>query len=411
MVEHMFDMEQMEQMEQMEPEIRPEDLVDEIDALASKITREEARLVSMMQDVIATEAHKRNGYSSPTAMLKHRQSLHPGDAQRLVSRANGLLSAPLTAMAYQTGAITGAQVDVLLEASYLAPDPFTAQEGDLVEIAMDTPLVRDLRKRLDYWIQEVAPDDQAADHDLFHDMRGVRIRRVDGLIKASISLDEEAGEQLLSALEPGPPAEEDSRTLPQRRADQLMDVLNGGTEKPNITVHVSAEALTDPGPTISESSYGTYMSALSIERLSCDAEITRVVLGPVSQPIDVGRTKRLVTPAMRIALAARDLGCVFPGCDRPSTWCDAHHIVHWSKGGGTSLGNLVLLCRHHHMLVHEVGWTIGGTGGDAEFFRPDGTPLSEKPTPPRVDRSPPNRQDRTPLFMLLKDIPRFPRGP
>jgi HNH endonuclease len=65
-----------------------------------------------------------------------------------------------------------------------------------------------------------------------------------------------------------------------------------------------------------------------------------------------------VSPAQRRALTHRDGGCVFPGCDRPEAWCDAHHLVHWTRGGPTDLDNLALLCRRHHVTVHEGGWRI-----------------------------------------------------
>jgi HNH endonuclease len=71
--------------------------------------------------------------------------------------------------------------------------------------------------------------------------------------------------------------------------------------------------------------------------------------------LEVGRATRVVSPAQRTALAVRDGGCVFPGCDRPPAWCDAHHLRHWLHGGTTDLANLVLLCRAHHRAVHEGG--------------------------------------------------------
>lgn len=94
-------------------------------------------------------------------------------------------------------------------------------------------------------------------------------------------------------------------------------------------------------------------------RLSCDGAIQRVVLSPESVVLDVGRAQRLVTPAIRTALEVRDGGCVIPGCDRPSGWCEAHHIVHWSAGGNTSLQNLVLACSRHHHEIHHGTWRIG----------------------------------------------------
>ncbi|HEX2374653.1 MAG TPA: HNH endonuclease signature motif containing protein, partial [Actinomycetota bacterium] len=74
--------------------------------------------------------------------------------------------------------------------------------------------------------------------------------------------------------------------------------------------------------------------------------------------LEVGRTSRVVQPAQRVALAVRDNGCVFPGCDRPLGWCEAHHVRHWLHGGPTDLGNLALLCRAHHRAVHEGGWRL-----------------------------------------------------
>jgi hypothetical protein len=77
--------------------------------------------------------------------------------------------------------------------------------------------------------------------------------------------------------------------------------------------------------------------------------------GPATQPLEVGRATRVVSPAQRTALGVRDGGCVFPGCDRPPGWCEAHHLRHWLHGGPTDLANLVLLCWTYHRAVHEGG--------------------------------------------------------
>ena len=96
------------------------------------------------------------------------------------------------------------------------------------------------------------------------------------------------------------------------------------------------------------------------------ALLPRVLGGVPRQPLDVGRTTRVVQPAQRLALAVRDQGCVFPGCDRPLAWCDAHHLRHWLDGGPTDLANLALLCRAHHRTVHEGGWQLT-RGPDGRF--------------------------------------------
>jgi hypothetical protein len=77
--------------------------------------------------------------------------------------------------------------------------------------------------------------------------------------------------------------------------------------------------------------------------------------GAPTQPLEVGRTTRTVAPAQRNALVVRDGGCAFPGCDRPQSWCEAHHLRHWAHGGPTDLANLALLCWAHHRAVHEGG--------------------------------------------------------
>ena len=93
-------------------------------------------------------------------------------------------------------------------------------------------------------------------------------------------------------------------------------------------------------------------------RLACDASISRVLFSAASQPIDVGRATRTISPALRRALAARDRGCRFPGCDRPPSWTDGHHLTHWTAEGETNPANVVSLCRRHHHRVHEEGWRL-----------------------------------------------------
>jgi Domain of unknown function (DUF222)/HNH endonuclease len=122
---------------------------------------------------------------------------------------------------------------------------------------------------------------------------------------------------------------------------------------------------------------GTPLHPDTARRLACDCAILPVVLGANSEPLDVGRLHRLVTPAIRRALNLRDGGCRFPTCDRPVTWCDAHHLVSWVQGGPTSVDNMILLCRRHHVLVHEHRWTIrlDRHTGTVTATDPNGRPL------------------------------------
>jgi predicted restriction endonuclease len=85
---------------------------------------------------------------------------------------------------------------------------------------------------------------------------------------------------------------------------------------------------------------------------------------------------------MRRAVILRDRRCRFPGCDRPHSWCDAHHVVHWADGGPTAVPNLLLLCRHHHRMVHQAGgFKLGLEEGRAVFSRPDESVLEVRAPP------------------------------
>jgi hypothetical protein len=103
---------------------------------------------------------------------------------------------------------------------------------------------------------------------------------------------------------------------------------------------------------------GTAISAAQTRRLACNAGIVPAVLGADSAVLDLGMTRRLFDRHQRLALAIRDRGCVFPGCDRPPAWCEAHHSTAWSEGGPTDLSNGCLLCSFHHHLVHLGEWQL-----------------------------------------------------
>jgi hypothetical protein len=152
----------------------------------------------------------------------------------------------------------------------------------------------------------------------------------------------------------------DSHAAPARLTITLaLETLQTGLAKAAVT---GTRAVTGTGALavagIGYTTDGTELSATTLRRLACDAEIIPAVLGTHGEPLDVGRAKRLVTLALWVALVLRDRHCAFPGCDRPPLMCHAHHILHWIQGGKTKLDNLVLLCGHHHRTIHHTPWKV-----------------------------------------------------
>jgi hypothetical protein len=155
-------------------------------------------------------------------------------------------------------------------------------------------------------------------------------------------------------------------------------------------VTVDLDSLLGPGGLGGEVGGVGPLDPQTCRRLACDGAVTRVLVtrhpssdhhaggddnlaarlrvaarslspalgGGPTQPLEVGRTSRVVTAAQRAALVVRDGGCAVAGCDRPPAWCEAHHLRHWLHGGPTDLANLALVCRAHHRAVHEGGWRL-----------------------------------------------------
>lgn len=115
---------------------------------------------------------------------------------------------------------------------------------------------------------------------------------------------------------------------------------------------------------------GSMISAAEARRLACEAGIIPAVLGSASQPLDLGRRSRFHTRSQRIALMLRDGGCAAQGCDWPPGMCHAHHPQPWSRGGGTSVENGVLLCPRHHRIAHDARYQCkADSSGRVTFTR------------------------------------------
>lgn len=121
------------------------------------------------------------------------------------------------------------------------------------------------------------------------------------------------------------------------------------------------------------------ITASTVRKIACDADIIPVLLGGRGRVLDIGRASRIFPPHVRKALIARDQGCAFPGCTIPASWCEAHHIDYWSRGGSTGTENGTLLCSHHHHLIHKEQWAIQMRAGIPWFTPPPHLDPSRRP--------------------------------
>ena len=181
----------------------------------------------------------------------------------------------------------------------------------------------------------------------------------------------------------------DTRTTEQLASDTFAQLLRQGSAAdssqllgsgaPSIRVLVSDSALR------SRTGHGLIegqpdpISIETIERLACEGILTEITFDG-SSALDVGRDQRLYTHRQRIALAVRDGGCMFGDCDRPPSWCEAHHINHWVRDNGrTDVADGILMCKHHHMVLHNNHWEIERRGNEYWLIPPPEIDPEQKP--------------------------------
>ena len=122
-----------------------------------------------------------------------------------------------------------------------------------------------------------------------------------------------------------------------------------------VTINIGLEALKD-GLGSALLSTGDDMSASQARRFACNANLIPLVLDGDTKILDLGMSQRLYNRYQRIALATRDKGCTWRGCDRPPAWCEAHHLTWYSHEGPTNMANGALFCFYHHHLLHNGEW-------------------------------------------------------
>lgn len=362
-----------------------EDLADEITVLAAHIHAATHRLLVLIAEFDRRRGWEPGGHRSCAHWLAFRTGIDLGTAREKVRTARALLELPATSAAMAAGRLSFSQVRALTRVA--TPE----NEGHLLEVAEGATTAQ-LERVVRSW-KRWSRRDEAGHERERHERRALSIfPDDDGMYAVRGRLEPEVGALLLRALEAasdalfretwvpgsdgtGPDGDVGTVEAARRRRADAVGLLaeraltagfGRGGEPPisgtragryQVLLHVDADTLNpDAEPGRSELEDGTRVSAETSRRLSCDASLVRVAHGPDGSVLDVGRSRRTIPPALRRALEVRDGGCRFPGCGLRFT--DGHHVEHWSDGGETSLANCLLLCRHHHRLVHEGGWRI-----------------------------------------------------
>jgi hypothetical protein len=360
----------------------------EIGELGAQIAAATCRWLELVGEFDRRDGYEQWGFHSCGAWVAWRCGVDPRSAREHVRVARALEGLPAVREQFSRGRLSYSKVRAITRIA--VPEI----EAELVEMARHATaaqldrLVRGYRRAVSLQSAEAAHRDRFLSCEWEEDgslrVRG-RLAPEDGaLFLAALGHGREAireREEAHQAAAQGGSAEPEP-AVRINDADALMEVaersLAGGEnarpagERHQVVVHAEAEALAggaeEPGCRIED---GPAICAESARRLACDASL-----------VSAGRKSRVVPAAMRRAMGERDEGrCRFPGCEN-RRWVDAHHIVHWARGGETKLDNLVLLCSRHHRLVHEGGFSLARKpGGALVFRRPGGRVVPASPSP------------------------------
>lgn len=394
-------------------------------------------LAQLSAHVDAAELAWQEHGTSTATWLADAANLTRREAARLVAAGQGLARFGIVAAGAASGAVLPAQAEAITGVLDALPDDLpaevVAQGQELMVGFAATHNSTELRRLSSRLLEVLAPDTaegrEAARLEREH-RAALRNRYLKftydhhGSVLLSGSLPVCEAEPLIRIIDAYAAARKrgldrlepnaEHVTPAMNRADALLAMVahhcqeslapNHCGDRPRIVVTLSydklAQAATDAGLIPGQLVGSTEpVPASLLRQWLCDADLMPAVLGGPSEVLDVGRTQRLVTPAIRAALELRDGGCIFPGCDKPPSACQAHHRVPWWAGGETSLTNLVLVCDHHHGIV-EPGHDPTADRWRVEF-REDGLPHVIPPK--RVDPSQRSRLHARLLTRLMTD--------
>ena len=328
-----------------------------------------ARLSGRFAD---TDEWDGDGFLSPIHWIRVNCHLGGGAASDRITVGQQLAELPLSAVAVEEGGIGFSHLALIARTSEAVADgPRSLDEGRLLAKGLELT-VSQFRKACQHERHAADPNGFAEDERMAAEERTLTMSSFeDGGLFLKGVFDAVGGAAIRNALEPlaRKSGRDDERRREQRLADALVELAghaldsgvipDRGSQRPHLQVTASLETLLGRiGAPAADLELSLPISSRCVERIACDCNVTRILLDADSMVIDVGRSKRLISGARRTALNQRDRHCRWPGCDRPPSWSESHHLKHWIDGGGSDLPNLVLLCHRHHWLVHEGLWQI-----------------------------------------------------
>ena len=321
----------------------------------------------MAGEFAATEEYVAQGSVSPIHWIRHNCQMGSGATADRVAVGEQLCVLPESTAAVESGDIGFAHLTLIARTVAAVEESSPGRPVDertLLEKAKETSVGR--FRSVCHHVRHIADSaafvagEVGAVEARFFEMK----LGEDGMYSLRGQLDGEGGATLRAALEPlaRRTGRGDDRRRGRRLADALVELAahgSGGGSRSSLQVTTSLETLLQrAGAPAADLEHALPISGKAVERLACDCNVTRILLGSDSCVIDVGRSRRNISVAMRKALHARDKGCRWPGCDRSASWTSGHHLVFWTRNGPTDLPNLVLLCYRHHWMVHEGGWQL-----------------------------------------------------
>lgn len=365
----------------------------DIEELLALRDRLDAKLSEVLGVFEAELGWAEDGSLSLTAWLAAHGRRSRKEAYREAVTARRVSALPATAAAWAQGVLSSSQVAaVVANVSAEHANLYAAHEDELTPLLASLS-VRDTAAAMRSWRlhAEAISDgtEPASRPSEFHLSETLEGRRE---LSGHLSLEDTAVvEAAIAAAMPAfDPAEVPLASAAERRAAALVEVCrwfldnsgsvcSGSRSRPHVSVVVDVKELASGGP--GQLVNGTPVPAKTTEWLSCDSELHRVLMSGRSTVLDYGSAVRTISQALWAALVVRDRHCRHPGCDRPPSWCDAHHVVHFSKGGPTRLDNLVLGCTRHHHLWHDQGWQLSlARDGTLTLVSPRGLVLTSSPS-------------------------------